>query len=331
MKRWTLVAVAACALALPGVAAAQDGFDGIVVFGTSLSDPGNAFALVGGTNTPPDWSVDPFLVPDRPYAKGGHHFSNGATWIEQLARSLGHPASAQPAFRGADPGATNYAVGGARARDVGTGVNLSRQVGVFLRDFRGAAPSGALYVIEIGSNDVRDALQAAAGAENPAAALAAATAVITPALGAIGHHITALYSAGAERGEGARKFLLWNVPDIGLTPAARVLDGAVPGAAANARLLTQIFNSELDRLLMALARGLPGIEIARLDVHGKLNEVVADPAAFGLSNVQAACITPGAAPFQCKAPDTFLFWDGIHPTRAAHAILAREAAAVLAQ
>ena len=38
-------------------------FGSIVVFGTSLSDPGNAFALRGGTNTPPDYLLDPFLVP----------------------------------------------------------------------------------------------------------------------------------------------------------------------------------------------------------------------------------------------------------------------------
>ena len=47
--------------------AAQAPFSSIVVFGTSLSDPGNAFALWGGTNTPP---ADPFLVPSAPYARG---------------------------------------------------------------------------------------------------------------------------------------------------------------------------------------------------------------------------------------------------------------------
>ena len=41
-------------------------YSAIVVFGTSLSDSGNAFALRGGTNTPPDYMLDPLLIPSRP-------------------------------------------------------------------------------------------------------------------------------------------------------------------------------------------------------------------------------------------------------------------------
>ncbi len=76
----TAVALLAVATAT-AVDAARPAYDGIVVFGTSLSDPGNAFALLGATNTPPDYLVDPLLVPAAPYARGGQHFSNGATWI----------------------------------------------------------------------------------------------------------------------------------------------------------------------------------------------------------------------------------------------------------
>ena len=96
--------------------AAPSPYAGIVVFGTSLSDSGNAFALRGGTNTPPDYDLDPLLVPTAPYARGGHHFSDGATWIEQLARSFGLAVSARPAFSSQSGGATNYAVAGARPR-----------------------------------------------------------------------------------------------------------------------------------------------------------------------------------------------------------------------
>ena len=72
----------------------------LVVFGTSLSDSGNAFALVGGTNTPPDYLNDALLIPTAPYTRGGHHFTNGPTWIEQLARTLKAGVNAEPAAFG---------------------------------------------------------------------------------------------------------------------------------------------------------------------------------------------------------------------------------------
>jgi len=300
---------------VPCWAASQTTFGRIVVFGTSLSDPGNVFALKGGSNTPPYDSLDAFLVPDLPYARGGHHFSNGATWVEQFARSLGLAGSTRPAFQGESTERTNYAVGAARAREDGVNVNLSHQVGAFLQDFNGVAPSDGLYLIEMGSNDVRDALSAfASGGDGYS--------ILQEALTAIGNNMGTLYAAGA------RRFLVWNVPDIGLTPALRTLDQIVPGAAALGSSVAVGFNFNLDLLLGSLA-GLPEIEIVKLDVFQVLHEITDDPAAFGLSVVDRACIMPNTPPFECKAPDEYLFWDGIHPTKAVHAIVAQDAAMML--
>src|SRR5688572_942158 len=138
-------------LALPGATHAQPPSPEVVVFGTSLSDPGNAFALTGFIATPPDFTLDPLLIPAAPYAHGGHHLTNGATWIEQLGRSLGFAAHVRPAFQSQSPLASNYAVAGARARDAGATLNLSAQVDAFLRDVGGVAPSDAVYIIEMGA------------------------------------------------------------------------------------------------------------------------------------------------------------------------------------
>jgi hypothetical protein len=54
-----------------------------------------------------------------------------------------------------------------------------------------------------------------------------------------------------------------------------------------------------------------------------------DPEGFNLTNIKTACVTPNIAPFTCKPVDEYLFWDGIHPTKAGHALLSREAAIVL--
>jgi phospholipase/lecithinase/hemolysin len=299
----------------PSWAGAQVTFTQIVVFGTSLSDPGNVFALTGEENTAPYDKLDPFLIPSAPYARGGHHFSNGTTWIEQFAEPLGLAGNVRPAFQGANHQATNYAVGGARAwTDTGS-VDLSEQVNRFLADFGTAAPPDALYVVEVGTNDVRDAVVAGA----------AGGGIITAALTAIHDNITTLYLSGA------RKFLVANVPDLGLTPAIRTLDSLQPGAAQLASVLSQTFNSGLDNLLSGLQATLPGSQIVRLDVYQTVNALTATPPEFGLSDVTAPCVTPNLAPFTCKAPGEFLFWDGVHPTKVVHAIFAREAAQALAE
>ena len=146
-------------------------FDRVVAFGASLTDTGNAFVWLSdpqnqtcGTalNVPPYDALDDLVIPDGPYAKGGHHFSNGATWVEGLARYLALAGNVRPAFQNAGKEASNYAVGGARAvADYPCRFNLPDQVDTYLRDFPQTSAK-ALVAIEIGGNDVRHALTAAA-------------------------------------------------------------------------------------------------------------------------------------------------------------------------
>jgi len=290
------------------VAAAND-YRRVVAFGDSLSDPGNAFVLTMNVSLPPFQ-----LIPDAPYARGGMHFSNGKTWVEQLAAELDVARSAGPALR--KPVVfSNYAVGGARARPEGV-FDLTTQVNLFLRDFSGAAPANALYVVYAGSNDVRDAL--AALATDPSGGTSIA--MLGGALAAVQDNLLRLQAAGA------RHFLVPNAPDLSLVPAVRLLG---PDAQAAARSLAASYNASLSGLLNGLeaASGLP---IARLDIFSLLDQVVATPKAFGLSNVQQPCIVPGTTvhPY-CTNPDQYLFWDGIHPTRVGHGIIAERAEVAL--
>jgi len=316
IARWMLAVGLIAAGAATGDPAIAYRGDRVVVFGTSLSDPGNAFVFTGGTNGPPGYSVNALLIPDRPYSTGGHHFSNGATWIEQFGASRGLGPSVQAAFIG-DGNASNYAVGAARAREDGVNFNLPAQVSAFLEQFDGVAPADALYVIEMGSNDVRDAATVAAGGGNPVPVLQAA-------LASIATHIASLHSSGA------RRFLVWSVPNISLTPAVAMIDAQLPGAKAGIDQLTLAFNAGLNLTLGSLS-ALPGIQVRTFDTYQLVTDMVGNPAAFGLTNVEAPCIMPNVAPFKCDDPDEFLFWDGIHPTRAVHSIVAHQAGLVLAQ
>ena len=305
--------IALCLLSLlaPGSARADSPHQRFVVFGDSLSDAGNAFALLRKLEKPPFDN----LIPDAPYARGAAHFSNGITWIEQLSLRERAVPSAGPALF-LPKVFSNYAIGGARARAPGP-TDLAAQVRAFLDDYDGNGPRRALYVMWIGGNDVRDALQ-----DFIPATPVGSQFILQQAVFSIRDNLIALYGAGA------RRFLVLNAPDIGLVPAVRQLG---PAAQAAARYLSSEFNAGLEQMLQGLESGL-GVEIVRLDIFSILNEVVAAPAASGLANATEPCIrlnvTAGAF---CDQPRKYLFWDGIHPTATGHAIIANRANAALDQ
>jgi len=311
--RWTLLVLIAAALATPTAVAGEMTFKSIVVFGDSLSDPGNDFALINAQNTPPYDNIDPgTIIPHAPYAKGGHHYSNGATWVEQFAKFRGMAQYVTPAWQSAGTKAANYAVGGGRAYDDQINKNLPQQVSRFLEDVGDyQAPSDALYVIEFGGNDTRDIL---AGGD--------ANVIIPQAANSIANSIYILWL------NGARNFLVWNIPDLSKTPAIQFMGPAVEQTVYG--LLYYYFNPAIMQAIDSVSL-LPEIEIKRFDAFEKVNDFATNPGAYGLEVVDEACVTPKVPPFNCKEPDEYLFWDGIHPTKAAHGILAQEVAELLAQ
>jgi phospholipase/lecithinase/hemolysin len=292
---------------------AEDEHNRLVFFGDSLSDPGNYYLAFGQV------SQAPFApIPDAPYDIGGHHYTDGRTWAEQLAAQLDTPFSGRPAL--ASPGQfTNYAVGRARARanaPAFSAYDLSSQVGLFLTDFRGHARADAIYVIWIGANDLDDALQALA--TDPSGATSGA--IAQTAIETVAANIEALYAAGA------RTFLIPDLPDLGDTPAVRAVGPAAVGAAAQ---LTGLYNQGLQQALAQL-QVLPQAHFIQFDVDGLVQQVIADPAAFGLDDVVDACLAffTTVDPI-CARPRRHLFWDGIHPTVAGHEILEHAAQRLL--
>jgi phospholipase/lecithinase/hemolysin len=300
--------------------------DRLVFFGGSLTDTGNSFIWLSSPagqgcgvplSVPPYDMLDPFIVPDGPYARGGHHFSNGANWAEGVARALALAGNARPAFSGPGTQASNYAVGGARAvAGYPCRYNLPAQVAAYRADF--AQTSERTWItMEIGGNDMRDGLVAVLVSQDPAAA----GPYISRALESIGESVGVLYA------HGARKFLLLNVPNIGLAPAVRPFG---PVAVSVGDSVSKAFNDNLVLLTQGLKALLPGSDIRILDLYTTLNEVVASPGSYGFANWTDACVTPNQPPFACKQPDSYLFWDGTHPTKAMHAIIAQQALAKIA-
>jgi phospholipase/lecithinase/hemolysin len=278
----------------------------VITFGDSLSDPGNAFVLLGTVSRPPFE-----LIPDAPYLRGGFHFTNGETWIEQWTRALELPRSGGPALL-APRVFSNYAVGGARARPAGQ-MDLTTQVNLFLGNHRGGVGPDTLTVLFLGGNDVRDALEALA--TDPSGAQSGV--ILQQAVTAIIDNLRVLASRGA------RAFFIANAPNLALVPAVRLQGPTAQGAA---QYLAMVFNEALAQALAEVQQVAP-VQITSFDIFGILNAVAQAPSLYGFEDVEHSCITPGVIVHAvCRHPDEYLFWDGIHPTRAAHALLARAAA-----
>ena len=137
--------IAIVALGTHGGLWAKDGFDNIYIFGESLSDPGNVYALTGETAKAP---YEP--IPSAAYAIGGHQFSNGKTWAQRFGK----------AAYGSSGKYGNYAFAGTRLAGDSLALSATDQIMLFLGDQGGVADGEALYVIQFGGNDVRDALVA---------------------------------------------------------------------------------------------------------------------------------------------------------------------------
>ena len=285
-----LCAVLLClASTLPSAVAAGPTFSAIYVFGDSYCDVGNIYALTHGV-----------FPPSPPYYKG--HFSNGPIWLEHVANAMGLP------MLPAAVGGTNYAVGGALVTApvvtaAGTIPSVPQQVELYLAQHGGKADPKALYVLEGGGNDILDATGG-----SPAA-------LGTKIAQEIAQEEYFLRLAGAT------KFLIPNLFDVGILPAA----------AANRSFATKAskaVNSNLDTFL-GIDQELQNVTIYRLDIFRLFSAITADPTHFGFTNITTPCLS---ATYQvCADPDHTLFWDTVHPTVFGHSFFAVTVEAVLAR
>lgn len=288
---------------IPAVASAN-AVPVIYAFGDSLSDAGNAYIGTGGA-TPP--------VPPYAAVNGFGVYSNGPVWVQDLSQALGL-GTLRPSLAGG----TDFAVGGASAGAFGSYTGspgdllpsagnplANSQIGMF--DAAVPTPNpNALYTLSIGSNDLDYIFAHDAG--NPVQASLDAQSVLANIATFVGELAA----------DGAHNLVALNVPDLGKTP-----DGMAGGPAEAAAISSFVagFDAAFGNTLEAEAE-LYGLDLHIIDSYALVDEAVADPAAFGLTNVTDPCVVGVSV---CATPDTYLFWDGHHPTETGQQLLARTA------
>ncbi|MDP1580694.1 MAG: autotransporter domain-containing protein [Candidatus Didemnitutus sp.] len=252
-------------------------------FGDSLTDNGNTFALTGS--------------PPAPYFNG--RVSNGITYAEYLRSGLvAHSTAA-----GTVKTNINFAFAGATAAPGSAVPNLAQQIGLYQSR---AITAGAndLFVLLAGANDVLNTIGNPATQNGPAVTAAAITAT-TAVAGAVQSLATL----------GAKNILVLNLPDISKT--ARFVTGSGAPAATLAQAGSLAFNNDIAGRIGRLT--LPAdAKVTVFDLSAIFNRILADPARFGFTNVSQEFLGNGMV----GDVNTFVFWDGIHPTTKAHAIFA---------
>ena len=234
-----------------------------------------------------------------PYYFNGR-VSNGSVWAEHFSSALG----LGPLSYSRDAG-DDFAFAGARTTGTPFPDNifirdLDDQVTSFVNSRNGNATT--LYVVWVGANDLLNQLEGGGGTEQT---------YVNKIITEMGRLVTA----------GARQFLVPNLPDLGLTPRF----SSSPAAATAA---SEAFNAALATALNTLESSNPALTLYRLDIHAAFDEIVANPAAYGLTNVTdpaAPGLEVGDSTYDTGLivpnPDEYLFWDELHPTRVGHSIL----------
>ncbi len=273
---------------------AQVPFNEFVIFGDSLSDNGNLYigtsALGFPTPGPPQYATGEYTDGTSSVPS-----TNGplGLWVEQLAQKMNLPA---PVPFAKETGGLNYAVGGAVTghNPQWTPTSLTQipavtdQLTLFTEQHP-TPPSNALYVFWAGSNDILN---------NPSTASTQATAAVANIQG----NINTLAAAGA-------KYFLWvDLPPLGLIPEAyNTANSPVFNAAAAA------YNTAWSSAISQLKAAHPDITIVGVDVYTLFLQIAVNPALYGYTNITSAA--QGQANVN---PNTYVFWDQLHPTTVGH-------------
>jgi phospholipase/lecithinase/hemolysin len=287
----------------------------IVVFGDSLSDTGNDFVLFTHIGFPFPY---PYVLPppDPTYALNYTEglFTDGSdttpramnyfgVWLQQMAAALpGHPAVTASLL-----GGTNYAYGYSNTFSGQSEFNVTDtpytvyvdNVGQQIDDFLATNPkidSHTLFVVWGGANNLTEAV-----GESDATGE-----IVNGAIAQVSN-IQRLIHAGATQ------FLIPNLPDLGSVPRFN----SSPTDSKAFHDATVLYNTTLDAgvSLLPLLNFGKRLTLQKLDVYGLLKGIIASPASYGLVN---ATDQSQGMPVD---PDTYLFWDDLHPTTRGHNLL----------
>lgn len=303
--------------------------DKVIIFGDSLSDNGNIYTFTHAAHR-----VLPFVpvIPQNPpYYEG--RFSNGQVWVELVADAMNVKL-------------VDHAYGGSWVEPVWDSnqvvpFSLSQQVNLYLvenvLDFH---KDKHLFVIWSGANDY---MQGRSDVEY----------ATTNTVNEIKKQVVSLIY------HKAKNILLVSIPNLGVLPNVTQKGNE---AVDIANQLTILHNQKLKAMVEEQQQANPTVKIVLVDLTQPFNDLMAHPENFNLKNIKDGCfgggyyLSPnlinnqeiaaakdanldilnntslrtaylsaklaGTGTVPCEQPDDYVFWDGVHPTRIIHQVIA---------
>ena len=332
MKRITSIVLSTFMVLMAGAAGAAERY---VFMGDSLVDNQNSFAFTKRLN---DAGVAIAVTPlTPPYFEG--RFSNGINWTDRLAATqltyadyyfsstecttenatISGSGTCSTSFDpGAQPGVSlSFAFGGSESGDASLFnpaapgfLNVLTDLETYASTGRVASLSGSVFAVWTGGNDYSAFSQSSGG--------------LTTAQSVDG--VLDNIQAGLIRisALGAKRAAVFNIFDLSRIPTfISVLGTATAQIAEDA---ANLHNVELPARL-ASVRASTGMDVVLVDVDGLYNDIFANSTRYGFTNLTQGCISDdgvgtstGACPTEADETAT-LYWDGTHPTTAAHSFI----------
>ncbi|MFC5474299.1 SGNH/GDSL hydrolase family protein [Paraherbaspirillum soli] len=264
---------------------AQDGtINKIVAFGDSLSDTQNMYnASMWKLPNSNSWFLG--------------RFSNNKNWVEYLSGNLNLPLY-------------NWAIGGAGVTTQNVVIpGVIQQVQSFTQYMQKAQnyqPQNTLFTLLIGANDLVNYNRTVDD-------------VISGETQALQNLIKA----------GGKNILVLTLPNVSAAP---IFKYRTNGSKVAAQVLD--LNKRLASLVSSLqAQYGSSLNIRLFDTYALFNDLLNNPAKYNVSNTVESCLNINADSSlnylktqtprsQCTDPDTFVFWDTLHPTTHTHKLLA---------
>ena len=273
-------------------------YNHIVAFGDSLSDHGGLSAY------------DP-TIPES-WTNNGATPYGGDVWLDYLKNQWGATID-------------NNAIGGAMTvghedsniqalidASVLPALGLTGQVARYLISSPTYDADKTIFSIWIGGNDLLEFFRGEYYTSDP-------TALITDSVGRIIIQIGSLYA------DGARNFLVLNLPDLSKTPAFNTKDATT---LANVNGVVTNFNAALASALSGFTSAHTDADLYLIDAFATMNEIIEDNefenSTSSYLKVDENCDWDFTS-FNGTS-DQFLFFDCIHPTTDAQQLVASEVA-----